>query len=261
MLFRSSDGLQQIGEATSQDYSAWLAANSASIEALCKQLEIVSSGGTLAAAPAKAAAKTEPPQSAPAPTPVTPITSTAPPPVATQEPTPAPPPPSPVKTSSPVDHALLELFREEVRSGYAVLNEGLVRVEQSGGDPQVIEPLMRAAHSIKGAARIVNLSSIVQLAHAMEDCLVAAQNRQIRLNAADIDLLLQSADLLQSLAEGEANQPSNDSEIARCIQHLSAVAKGESPAPAAVPAAAPPPAPAKATAALDRKSTRLNSSH
>ena len=137
----------------------------------------------------------------------------------------------------------MELFREEVRSGYAVLNEGLVRVEQSGGDPQVIEPLMRAAHSIKGAARIVNLSSIVQLAHAMEDCLVAAQNRQIRLNATDIDLLLQSADLLQSLAEGEANQPSNDSEIARCIQHLSAVAKGESPAPAAVPAAAPSPAP------------------
>jgi len=30
--------------------------------------------------------------------------------------------------------------------------------------------LMRAAHSFKGAARIVNLLAAVRLAHAMEDC-------------------------------------------------------------------------------------------
>ena len=34
---------------------------------------------------------------------------------------------------------------------------------------------MRAAHSLKGAARIVGLDAAVRVAHAMEDCLVAAQ--------------------------------------------------------------------------------------
>ena len=34
---------------------------------------------------------------------------------------------------------------------------------------------MRAAHSLKGAARIVGLTVGVRVAHAMEDCFVAAQ--------------------------------------------------------------------------------------
>ena len=34
---------------------------------------------------------------------------------------------------------------------------------------------MRAAHSLKGAARIVGLDAGVGVAHAMEDCFVAAQ--------------------------------------------------------------------------------------
>jgi len=35
---------------------------------------------------------------------------------------------------------------------------------------------MRAAHSLKGAARIVDLADGVRVAHAMEDCFVAAQH-------------------------------------------------------------------------------------
>ena len=39
-----------------------------------------------------------------------------------------------------------------------------------------LEALMRAAHSVKGAARIVGLEEAVQVAHVMEDCFVAAQD-------------------------------------------------------------------------------------
>ena len=37
---------------------------------------------------------------------------------------------------------------------------------------------MRAAHSLKGAARIVGLDAAVRVAHAMEDCFVA-RSREI----------------------------------------------------------------------------------
>ena len=43
------------------------------------------------------------------------------------------------------------------------------------GAPSQLEACMRAAHSLKGAARIVGLGVGVSVAHAMEDCFVAAQ--------------------------------------------------------------------------------------
>ncbi|MDB6109405.1 MAG: chemotaxis protein CheA, partial [Pedosphaera sp.] len=61
------------------------------------------------------------------------------------------------------------------------------------------EALMRAAHSLKGAARIVNLEVAVTLAHAMEDCFVAAQHGKIQLRQAEIDVLFQGLDLLSRL--------------------------------------------------------------
>ena len=54
---------------------------------------------------------------------------------------------------------LLELFIEEVRSNVQTLGEGLVALEQDPANATLIEPLMRAAHSIKGAARVVDVVS------------------------------------------------------------------------------------------------------
>ncbi len=99
------------------------------------------------------------------------------------------------------DSLLLELFREEVRTNVQTLNDGLVALEQDPSDVRQIEPLMRAAHSVKGAARVVNIDAAVTLAHAAEDCLVSAQEGRITLAASDIDLLLKVADLLAGIAE------------------------------------------------------------
>ena len=65
--------------------------------------------------------------------------------------------------------SLLELFKLEAESHCAALSEGLLALEKSPGDRSVVEPLMRAAHSIKGAARIVGLDVLVALAHVMEE--------------------------------------------------------------------------------------------
>ena len=103
--------------------------------------------------------------------------------------------------------SLFELFRGEAEMHAAALSEGLVRLEGSS-DPAAVEPLMRAAHSIKGAARVIGLDIAVRLAHAMEDVLVAMQKGREAIAPARIDLLLQGADLLASLArEEEAGVP------------------------------------------------------
>ena len=74
--------------------------------------------------------------------------------------------------------SMMELFRMEAESHTATLSAGLVALEGAAATPEVIEPLMRAAHSLKGAARIVGLDAAVRVAHAMEDGFVAAQKGQ-----------------------------------------------------------------------------------
>lgn len=96
--------------------------------------------------------------------------------------------------------SMMDLFREEVRAHASSLSEGLLRLESSA-DAAQLEPLMRAAHSIKGAARIVGVDLAVPLAHAMEDVFVAAQRAELQLNSSDIDVLLRSTDVLAELAK------------------------------------------------------------
>ena len=92
--------------------------------------------------------------------------------------------------------SMLELFQVEAENQTAILTGSLLALEREPGAPHHLEALMRAAHSLKGAARIVNQETAVGLAHAIEDCFVAAQQGKITLGQPEIDLLLQGVDLL-----------------------------------------------------------------
>ena len=99
------------------------------------------------------------------------------------------------------DDSMLELFRQEVETQVAMLIQGLLILEANPQSDEALEALMRGSHSIKGAARIVSLDAVTTLAHWMEDCFVAAQSQIITLGSDQIDVLLQSVDLLQGLSQ------------------------------------------------------------
>jgi two-component system sensor histidine kinase and response regulator WspE len=93
-----------------------------------------------------------------------------------------------------------ELFRAEVENQTAILSHALMELER--GDIQAFQTLMRAAHSLKGAARIVNHQLAVRVAHALEDCFVAAQQQPRKFGQPEYDLLFRGIDLLSQLAKG-----------------------------------------------------------
>jgi chemotaxis protein histidine kinase CheA len=99
------------------------------------------------------------------------------------------------------DLSMMDLFRSEVESHSEVLSAALMALERSPGDASRLEEMMRAAHSIKGAARVVGVDQAVSVAHTMEDCLVAAQKRTLALSPGDIDVLLRGVDLLGQISE------------------------------------------------------------
>ncbi|MBL7226092.1 MAG: Hpt domain-containing protein [Desulfobacteraceae bacterium] len=131
------------------------------------------------------------------------------------------------------DPTMLDLFQTEVETYVAVLNDGLLALENDPGATDQLEALMRAAHSIKGGARVVGLDVAVRVAHVMEDCFVAAQKGEVSLGSDQIDILLQIVDLLtqlsQSLSEGGMDWVSQHRhEIDRLVGAISAIINGES---------------------------------
>ena len=75
--------------------------------------------------------------------------------------------------------SMLELFRLEAESQAEILSSGVLAIEEQRQSAETIESLMRAAHSLKGAARIVGLDAAVQVAHALEDVFLAAGDNKI----------------------------------------------------------------------------------
>lgn len=104
--------------------------------------------------------------------------------------------------SNEIDMEMLDLFRLELESHTKTLEIGLINLEKNSS-PQNVEPLMRAAHSIKGAARIVGLDKAVDLAHSMEDILDAVMKKKRVIDSTDIEVLLECNDFYTSLLNHE----------------------------------------------------------
>ncbi|MBF0263756.1 MAG: Hpt domain-containing protein [Gammaproteobacteria bacterium] len=98
-----------------------------------------------------------------------------------------------------LDLSMLDLFKTEAESQAQIIDENLLNLEQEPDNNSLLEVLMRASHSIKGAARMIGFIPIVDLAHKMEDCFVNTQKGKCQLNKNAIDLLLKCNDFLMAI--------------------------------------------------------------
>jgi two-component system sensor histidine kinase and response regulator WspE len=148
--------------------------------------------------------------------------------------------------------SMLDLFRMEADSQTQILTDGLLAMERHAGDAAAVESMMRAAHSIKGAAAIVGLQVVVQLAHGMEDSFVAAQHGRLKLTPERVDVLLSGVDLIVQLsrlddAGAETWLAANAAQIDQTLNAIAGIAElpelpalPSAPAPLPVEAARPP---------------------
>ncbi|PID73195.1 MAG: hybrid sensor histidine kinase/response regulator [Desulfobacterales bacterium] len=142
---------------------------------------------------------------------------------------------------------MMDLFRSEVETHAAILTSGLLDLENNPGDMQVVDGLMRAAHSIKGGARIVDMDDVVRIAHSLEDCFQEIKKTGRRLKPDNIDVLLSAVDRLTAIsAAGDAAPEKEDTSVAAHLEAVAAVTASSPPEPAAEtapPASPAPPSP------------------
>lgn len=120
--------------------------------------------------------------------------------------------------------SMLEIFQREAETQASVITEGLLELERNPDAAGQLDAVMRAAHSLKGAAKIVNQTLAVNLAHAMEDCFVAAQQGKILIRQEEIDLLFKGVDLLLEISKPQdASASAQNSGIPARVQNFLAM--------------------------------------
>lgn len=137
------------------------------------------------------------------------------------------------------DPALVDLFRAESDTHIPVLSQGLLALEKGQADDAAVASMMRAAHSIKGAARIVGIDAAVRVAHVMEDCFTAAKEKRSILSSDAVDVLLSGLDSLQRICALQPEPDMTESWLDGVVAQLTAVKEGRAaPAPPSAAAVA-----------------------
>lgn len=84
-------------------------------------------------------------------------------------------------------------------AGEIVENLGgqLMELEKEPGDPDLLNAVFRAFHTVKGGAGFLDLTAIVHVCHHAEDLLNVARNGKVLLDSGHTDALLQTLDIVQ----------------------------------------------------------------
>lgn len=133
----------------------------------------------------------------------------------------------------------LALFLEEATEQIRTLSDGLLRLERDASDPQLIQAMFRAAHTLKGSSATIGHERMARLTHAMESVLDAIRKGRLPVGVTVIDTLLAGVDALTALNEEVVTRAESDVDVEALIAHLQAVGVAEAGhRPAAAGAAA-----------------------
>lgn len=138
-----------------------------------------------------------------------------------------------------------DAFFEEAAEHLAIVEEGLLALEQHPQDLELLAKIFRSAHSIKGASGMFGFTALAQFTHKMETLLDLLRNEQKVVTAAIADLLLKSTDCLKSLMEAAKSGVAVDEETVQRLTTELATASALEPQPPAVQEAKPTAAPAR----------------
>lgn len=134
------------------------------------------------------------------------------------------------------DELLLRLmgtFLGELEEHVRTLVRDLLALEQGTAEAeraQLLASVFRAAHSLKGAARAVDLNPVAGLCHGLEELLAALRDGRRPLDPPSFQLLFATVDTLEAVGKTlQAGRPLEVAAIDALVPALEAAAKGATP--------------------------------
>lgn len=123
------------------------------------------------------------------------------------------------------DDELRELFQTESEEHLQMLDDGLLRLETNPHDKSTLEEVFRAAHSLKGTARMLGVSGVETIAHHMEDELGGVKRGRGVLTSSHIDRYSVGLGAMRKFVEEAVKGTPADVDLTRVLAQLS----GETP--------------------------------
>jgi two-component system chemotaxis sensor kinase CheA len=114
----------------------------------------------------------------------------------------------------------LPIFQAEAEEQLQVLEKGIVYLEHDGENPELVQTLFRAAHTLKGSAGMIGHKRMVSLTHALESVLDSVRKTILQISPEIIDACLESLDCMISLCEEVTTGKSSPVEITPIVQRL-----------------------------------------
>src|SRR6185312_7886189 len=90
-------------------------------------------------------------------------------------------------------------FRLEARDLLSQISSGILELEKGGNTNNQVQRLLRHAHTLKGASRVVKLTEIADLAHAIEDALSPVRAPGSTVPREIIEQVLKHLDAIETL--------------------------------------------------------------
>ncbi len=124
-----------------------------------------------------------------------------------------------------------EIFEEFLIEAEEILNnldQDLIELEDNPDDKDLLNKIFRGMHTLKGGAGFLGLTTIIEIAHKIEDIFNKLRNDELQLNSEMMDIILEGIDKLK---EGIFNLrddytiPEED-EIQELLQKLDAILSG-----------------------------------
>jgi two-component system, chemotaxis family, sensor kinase CheA len=146
--------------------------------------------------------------------------------------------------------AFIGKFQEEAADYLQRLNEGVITLEQEPGNRELIDQMLRDAHTLKGSSRMVGLIDISDVAHKLEDIMVKVRDGQLVYTADMSDFFFEALDAIVVMTDNATGEMPEGLDIPGLTARLGVLAEnGDAKAAAsATPASAAEAAPASEAA-------------
>ncbi|HEY4374833.1 MAG TPA: chemotaxis protein CheA [Burkholderiales bacterium] len=150
----------------------------------------------------------------------------------------------------------LGVFFEETDEHLRTMESLLLDIDLANLDPETVNAIFRAAHSIKGNSGMFGLTDLADLTHEAETLLDRVRKGQMALSPAIVDTLLESKDALEALLARHRGEADAAPDTTPLVMRLRDLAAGRTPAATpeeATPAATPAPAAEEAYGLFDEE--------
>jgi two-component system, chemotaxis family, sensor kinase CheA len=111
-------------------------------------------------------------------------------------------------------------FLDELEEQLETMEHGILQLERTPESDEAVQDLFRSAHTIKGAAAVMEFESMKHLTHHMEYVLDEVRGHRVQVERSMVDLLFECLDQLRDLKEQFAGGADSFSDVSALVTQL-----------------------------------------